>query len=587
MATPDEVLSMFQEVARRGLRDQLSPRRQAQYDEAVRRGMVQVQNAPAERTIGDRLIGTGEAALTFLTGSLAEPVAGLGGIAQGVSNLIRGDDADSLSAADRVNAIREQLTFQPRSETGEDFLEIAATPFEMLAQGAQGAGEFVQDVTGSPLAATAVRSAIELAPSAVGVRGTPRRVQMRQAARERASGIRQSTGVDPGARPDVQAGQIADAVAQETGGRTVKGEDFELVQGSIRRAQDARKGMVDQLYEEARATPAAVRSDQLKILARTVRQSLRDYDLPTMPNVSRRLAELDQVFKMPANSAVRLNSIANFRKRLNKKTVKANDTPQQAALGIIKGQLDEFLDAQFNADMISGDPAAVSKWKAANEAFREYAADFKDDRVVRRLWEQEATPQEVKNWVIGANAVGAKAGAANVVKRIKRIVGEDSAAMRALRQEAAFDIVQPLLSDNPSIKRFKNNYDAFVRKNDALMRELFPDSTQALKDLRDVATAADKVKDPRISVDLNNAISQWLFGHEIAQGSLRVGLARQALGVIRGVVGKSRQRKVMSEIMGYDPDAPLITTQPVFIGGAVQTGARADDILAGGDDDAE
>lgn len=47
MATPQENLQRFQEIANRGLQDQLDPERRKRFDEALRRGLVQQQEQPA------------------------------------------------------------------------------------------------------------------------------------------------------------------------------------------------------------------------------------------------------------------------------------------------------------------------------------------------------------------------------------------------------------------------------------------------------------------------------------------------------------------------------------------------------------
>lgn len=59
MATPQENLARFQEIARRGLQDKLDPDKRSRFDEAVRRGLVSVEAADTPKQVDDIPVVTG------------------------------------------------------------------------------------------------------------------------------------------------------------------------------------------------------------------------------------------------------------------------------------------------------------------------------------------------------------------------------------------------------------------------------------------------------------------------------------------------------------------------------------------------
>jgi hypothetical protein len=184
---------------------------------------------------------------------------------------------------------------------------------------------------------------------------------------------------------------------------------------------------------------------------------------------------------------------------------------------------------------------------------------------------QEATPEQMSNWIFGASSVGAKSQSGQVVKRLKDILGEDSQQFNALRQEVVYDVMKPLLVEKPNFRQFVNRYNQFVSRNPTLAKELFPDSYDDLRILKRQSEALLKSGGEKINFDLNTAASRALFGHGIAKAGLRVQLARQGISILRRMAEGSDQRRIMSDIVGYDIGAPLIPiSAPILTGAAPQ-----------------
>ncbi len=112
-----------------------------------------------------------EAAAQLATASIAAPLAGIAGLAQGAKNLFGGD---GISAADRISQVQEGLTYQPRTGAGAGMSKVAAAPIDVYAQGTNYLGEKVAEATGSPALGAAVKTIGDVAPAVAGARGQKR-----------------------------------------------------------------------------------------------------------------------------------------------------------------------------------------------------------------------------------------------------------------------------------------------------------------------------------------------------------------------------------------------------------------------------
>jgi chaperonin cofactor prefoldin len=143
----------WQEIANRGLQDKFDPQTRSKFDEAVNRGLItlpQQQLQPAlrpeqaatpisedfipteealaipapgapERTLGEQVIGAGEAALTTATGITGGALGfGAGSLSGALGELTgRLKPGEGLEEA---QALAAKLTFVPRTEAGQEFV---------------------------------------------------------------------------------------------------------------------------------------------------------------------------------------------------------------------------------------------------------------------------------------------------------------------------------------------------------------------------------------------------------------------------------------------------------------------------------
>lgn len=102
-----------------------------------------------------------QAGAALVTGAVAAPLSGLAGIA---GTVLPGPQGQGANWAQNVQS---SLTYEPRTKEGKTTLDVVTKPFQWLAQGAHKAGEVVNEKYDSPLAATALNTAIQMAPAAL------------------------------------------------------------------------------------------------------------------------------------------------------------------------------------------------------------------------------------------------------------------------------------------------------------------------------------------------------------------------------------------------------------------------------------
>jgi hypothetical protein len=542
-------------------------------------------------TMGQRAVGGLEVLATMGAGIVSEPAAGLYGLPDLIRFFISGDEEKLAQSVSKMETV-QGMSYTPRSQEGQRYIQAVGdffAPYEEWAQ-ARGTAAMEEmgrtDPSGENVMARRVAGATDytgamMLPSLLGVRGLARRGQQRSTGLAEIERVEQSTGVQTGAPRATQAEQVAQATQRLSGGRTVRAQGFEGIQEAVMEAKLANKNFVTSLYDRAKATNAAVPSAEMGRLPDLMRTSLEGYDLNAFPIVRARMAEMDAfIANLPDNSSTRLNAISQFRARLNRTRPPANDLAQNAALNIMKGQLDSFVDSVFNADMISGDPTAVSRWRNARAAHADYKDRFSANKVIRQLSEQTTTPEQVKKWILNSDATGANAEAGLVVSRLKEILGEDSPQFNSLRQEIMFDLVEPLLSETPNIPQFITRHDRWMRNHSSLAGEIFPESVNALTDLRNMVKGVSRARGIEFDIDLSRTASRFLFGNALAKNATTIGLARQGIQSMRNLVTEpSKQRQIMADILGYDPYAPILLPRNVAVPAAPMAAIQAQEEL--------
>jgi len=319
-----------------------------------------------EAGIGEQILGGLETAATIASGAIADPAAGIAG-------LVTGALTQDPSAAEFVRSgVAEQLTFQPRTEAGQQALQATGEVLQPIGEALETAektlGEATLEATGSPALATAAgtfpTALLEVFGLAAGgqIAKSTKRIGPSKSAVNKA--IRE-------AAPDAET--IKDTARTiytdlDNSGIRMKSKDFRGMARRIKR-ETAKQGL------DARVTPRAAGA----------------------------IAVMDDI----VGTSPSLTEIDTLRKVAQK--VAGNIDPTEASLGLqMINEIDGFLDQVRPSALTKGNiPAAevAGKYKAA-----------------RNLWGRARKSEMIQEAITRGQdvAAGAEAGIRNEFNRILR-----------------------------------------------------------------------------------------------------------------------------------------------------------------------
>ena len=510
-----------------------------------------------------------DAGASIAAGAVGEPFAGINGLLHSVGRNAEGEwglTPDSGAAA--VGRVRERFSRSPSSVRGAETLETVGEAFSKIEQGADWLA--VNLSGGNPVAATAIKTTLLGLPAVLGAKtGIGRRRAIKQKKAEIETFARENgINLNPRHLKETLLEAMDKRVSHD------KGAAFPPLQQAVRAAKEASGKRVDAAYNTARSTPAYVRNPSVQKFRDHIKNELIDrqqFDVGDMPILTKRLTELDEIAALPG-TGTKLALLDKYRQRINANFPRSADRlPEQAALNGLKKGLDEFIDAEFNARAIKGDPSAIKAWKDARGTAATHAKNFKADNFIKQMIKSEATPEQFRQWMVGAGSMTAKPIVGQTIRRLKEILGKDSPQFEALRQDFLFDVARPLWETpgKPNFQKFVANYDRLIVKNPTMVKELNLNSA-SLRQMRDFAQAAHKV-DPGVrfgvtKADATKALSRFFIGHSIARAALRVKVGTAAMDILFHT-GKTARKQIMSELTGIDVTAPLIPRKSVLAGG--------------------
>lgn len=399
---------------------------------------------------------------------------------------------------------------------------------------------------GSPAAGAFIKTAILGLPEILGLKTGMLRAGARSQARRAVQKQAEKLGVN--LKPEKVTDDFVEAATARVS--QTKGEGLEEVAQALKGKRDAARASVDAKFDAAKVQGQAfLNASNAEQFGATMRAKLLndgfDLEAPNMKGVRDTLNEIDNLrFRKPGQGArpdtarfgffegrgtpidFDLNDWELIRRRVNKRL--GTDGQTNTALNATKHQMDEWLDGQFNNDMIRGDAGSVARWKDARQAHVAYRQNFRADRTIKNLVDKDANPEQIARWIQGANAANAGPQAAATVKRLGSLLGKQSNEFNAVKMNVLHDVMAPMFKATPQPADFRKvvtNIDNMFRKNPSLVRELGLD-VKELEFMRATAKAMDTIRPSQAIVgSVPRAAMRFLFGHGIAKAGLKVLLA--------------------------------------------------------------
>lgn len=370
MATKEELLF---EAARRGL---LTGERKTAFEEAVRRGILVPPTIPQEEldartpleqagsTVGETVGGTLENLGSFASGMVAEPIAGIAGIAQSLNPF-----AEEGAGKEAVKATRDLLTTKPKTLSGKRQQSGLGETLRPVGEAIKGTQEFLGDkafeVTGSPAISAAAETLPIAALELLGLKGSKRFT----------SGITKQP-TKRAVRTAVVESAPEVAKLKDTARQVFK----EIDDSGVRIKQQAFDKLIDGIEKQTKR--AGLSSRVTKQAAGALAE------LKKSKGVSQTLTEVD--------------TLRNIAKGVAKSTDKV-----EASLGnVMINNLDDFLNNAKRSDFVGGSQSA--------------AQTAKQFKAARGLWGRAARAETIDEAIkVGTGrASGAESGIRNELNRI-------------------------------------------------------------------------------------------------------------------------------------------------------------------------
>lgn len=319
----------------------------------------QVQDQPS---IGQQALGVAENVGSLVSGAIAEPIAGLAGIAQSLNPF-----ADEGAGARAVESVRGALTIKPSTEAGQAQQQIIGKTLapvgEALSSTEKFLGENVLELTGSPALASVAHSLPTAVLELIGFKGAKRITGAPKEPTKRA--IKKSI-VESAPEID-QIKSAASAVYKEIddSGVRIKPQAINNLVGTIE-AKTRKSGLDPRVTKQAAGALEALRE-------------MRGADQP--------ITEL------------------MVQKNIAQKVAGSADPGEKMLGNIMIDEIDSFLDSLSSKDLTKGDASTGKKVKVAG-----------------KLWGRAKRAELITQAITRGEdvAAGAEAGIRNEFNRILR-----------------------------------------------------------------------------------------------------------------------------------------------------------------------
>lgn len=333
------------------------------------------------------------------------------------------------------------------------------------------------------------------------------------------------------------------------------GNQYEAGAASLENVRKAERALSDQIgtkYGEAGEIGLSFKGDAIPLLRKRVDSDLAaatvDMSKETTPFTLRARAIIDdlknsQTIETPNRPGVAgttkstvfedidLRELETVRKRLNSVYRGAKNSPEDArgVRQIIKA-LDGWIDDAIDSGLASGDPTAIKTLKEARALRTRYGQLFEPQtydgdagRVMQKIVNTDATPNEVVNLLFGYGELGQTPVSVRVAKRMRDILGDTSPEWGQYREAAFMRLIggpQGQGGKEMIISRINRALDG---QGMSLTREIFtPEEITRIKALR---TAIERTVTPK---SVGNPSKT---GYEVAR------LLEDALGKVGGIAG--------------------------------------------------
>lgn len=466
-----------------------------------------------------------------------------------------------FGADEIIDRATGQLTPRARAALQEAGIDPASIGDDFADQFARRAREMADDPVMAARVAEAESLPVPVRMTQGQASGLPDE-QMFENLAEKGSYGPQARDVLRGARAETReglAGNVA-AIQQRLGGGQAAvaqpGQGAQRAQTALSGMRGAEKQAVDEAYDAARASSAAIPPQPVGETAAAARARVTgDHDLLGLPRTTRLLDQLDELTALPEGATeapdVAVRRLFDWRKRAT--SAKATGGEEAVALGKAIREVDAFLARAADEALVSGDEASIGLFRDAIRRYRDFASRFKGGDLIEKLTSLDqrsgarqlvVPPDQAANVVFGSSRLFGGANTARDLARLRDVLGADSPQWLQIREEAWMRLVRAgegAINPTTSLPefsgvKFARAVDNALTDDQAVMRALFSDEElgliQQFKRVAARATGTVKGGDnfsnttPALANIVQNLMGRLFTSESNAQRMLAVPLVR-------------------------------------------------------------
>lgn len=289
-----------------------------------------------------------------------------------------------------------------------------------------------------------------------------------------------------------------DVIRQKIIGSTANsepGQRGQLVQSALNTLKSDASAEVKSLYDAAKqGGDAAIAGDKYREAVQNIIGDVaNDFHPDHAPLVFSMLNKMQQAANKAGDAETLISTV--FRNRRHLVSLQGGGGTEGAAAGAAKKALDEYLINTIDDAALSGDKTAIQKWKDAISAFRDYKGKFEGGDLVEKLVSTDQfsktlslDPESAINVIFGRSNSGfvSKTNIGRDLGKIKELLGEDSDAWKALKEEAFLRFMRTAQgATRPTERAFSGAnlskaWNSAMETNPEVMRQIFTNEERAL-----------------------------------------------------------------------------------------------------------
>ena len=213
----------------------------------------------------------------------------------------------------------------------------------------------------------------------------------------------------------------------------------QLAIDSARATRDTMRNAASTAYDDLAASGAGVQGPQVQNLGTRIARAVQNSDNPiridgtATPNAANAANYLDDVFRNANQGSVPFMSLERARQqmvRYRSAAYRGANGADQTAMDQVLSQFDAQVDDLMTRALTEGDAAVLGQAEKARALWANYKQQFAGDgagsKFVQKMIDEDASPDQVVNWLFGAGELGKGSFNATVARNVQEVVSPEA-----------------------------------------------------------------------------------------------------------------------------------------------------------------